>query len=199
MQLILGSQSPRRREILSFFDIPFVQISPDFDEEAIAFHHNPQEYVQILARGKANSLAQDYQYSLILTADTIVYKEGKIYGKPKNQEEAALYLKDLSGQWHTVFTGLSLFVRGEYFQRFEETRVLFNLLTDEQISNYLNKLALSDKAGGYMIQGAGSLIVKRIEGCYYNVMGLPINALCSLFNLAGIDLWKHLKESSVFS
>lgn len=194
MQLILGSQSPRRKEILSFFDFPFTQISPDFDEEAIPFHDNPKEYVQILAKGKADSLAQKYQHSLILTADTIVYRTGKIYGKPKNQEEAFQYLSELSGQWHSVFTGLSLAVKGESFQTLEETRVLFNELTDQQMKNYLNELALSDKAGGYMIQGAGSLIVKRIEGCYYNVMGLPVNALSSLLNLAGIDLWNHLRS-----
>lgn len=193
MQFILGSQSPRRKEILSFFDISFTQISPSFDEDAIPFHDNPQEYVQILAKGKADSLAQNYQNSLVLTADTIVYRAGKIYGKPKDQKEAFQYLRELSGQWHSVFTALALSVNDEIFQIVEETRVLFNELRDEQMENYLHKLALSDKAGGYMIQGAGSLIVNRIEGCYYNVMGLPVNALCKLLNLAGIDLWKHLK------
>jgi len=192
MQLILGSQSPRRSEILSFFNLPFQQISPDFDEEAIPFHDNPQEYVLILAKGKADSLADQFPDAIVLTADTIVYRQGKMYGKPKDQEEAFQFLKELSGQWHSVFTGITVSRNGEDFQAIEETKVLFNALTDEQMI-YYQSLPLSDKAGGYMIQEAGSLIVKRIEGCYYNVMGLPVNALCSVLNQAGVDLWKHIK------
>jgi septum formation protein len=194
MQLILGSQSPRRREILSFFNIPFKQVSPDFDEEAVPFHDNPQEYVQILAKGKADSLAHQFPHAVILTADTIVYREGKIYGKPKDQQEAFTFLKELSGRWHSVFTGLTVSCKGEDFQIFEETRVLFNTLTEEQMKQYHQALTFYDKAGGYMIQGAGGLIVKRIEGCYYNVVGLPINALYSVLEQAGIDLWKHFKR-----
>ncbi len=194
MQLILGSQSPRRREVLSFFDIPFKQVSPHFDEDTIPFHGNPQEYVQILSKGKADSLAYEFSQEAILTADTIVYKEGKIYGKPRNKEEAFQYLKELSGKWHSVFTGLTLSLKGQNFQEVDETRVLFNSLTEEQIKTYHQSLTFSDKAGGYMIQGPGGLIVKRIEGCYYNVVGLPINALYSVLLHAGIDLWKHFKR-----
>lgn len=194
MQLILGSQSPRRREILSFFNIPFRQVSPNFDEEAIPFHNNPQEYVQILAKGKADSLAHQFPQAVVLTADTIVYREGKIYGKPRDQHEAFEFLKELSGKWHSVFTGLTVSFKGQDFQTLEETRVLFNSLTEEQMQQYHHALIFSDKAGGYMIQGAGSLIVKRIEGCYYNVVGLPINALCSVLGQVGIDLWQHFKR-----
>jgi septum formation protein len=194
MQLILGSQSPRRREVLSFFDIPFKQVSPNFDEDSIPFHDNPQEYVQILSKGKADSLTHRFPKDLILTADTIVYREGKIYGKPRNQEEAVQYLKELSGKWHSVFTGLTISSKGQEFQTMDETRVLFNSLTEEQIRTYHQMLTFADKAGGYMIQGPGGLIVKRIEGCYYNVVGLPINALYSILLHAEIDLWKHFKR-----
>jgi septum formation protein len=196
MQFILGSQSPRRREILEFFDIPFKQVSPQFDETSIPFHDNPSEYVQLLAKGKADSLIYQFPDAIILTADTIVYQAGKIYGKPKDQQEAFTYLKELSGKWHSVFTGLTISLRGQDFQAQEETRVLFNVLTEEQVNIYIQKLACSDKAGGYMIQGAGGLIVKRIEGCYYNVVGLPLNALCSVLNQAGIDLWKHFTRQA---
>jgi septum formation protein len=194
MPLILGSQSPRRKEVLNFFDLPFKQISPDYDEDSIPFNGNPQEYVKILSKGKADSLASQFPSSIILTADTIVYKDGKIFGKPQNHQEAFQYLKELSGKWHSVFTGLTVSSKGKDFQATEETRVLFNILTDEQIETYHRILVFTDKAGGYMIQGAGSLIVKRIEGCYYNVVGLPINALYSVFLQAGIDLWQHLKK-----
>lgn len=194
MQLILGSQSPRRREILSFFNIPFKQVSPNFDEESIPFHDNPKEYVQILAKGKADSLADEFPNKVILTADTIVYKEGKIYGKPRNPQEAFEYLFELSGQWHSVFTGLTISSKKQDFLAVEETRVLFNPLTEEQMRTYYEVVAVSDKAGGYMIQGAGGLIVKRIEGCYYNVVGLPINALNTVLAQVGIDLWQHFRR-----
>jgi septum formation protein len=194
VSLILGSQSPRRREILSFFHLSFQQVSPDFDEEAVPFQGDPQDYVLSLAQGKADSLAHRFPSDLLLTADTIVYREGRIFGKPANEEEAFNHLKALIGVWHSVFTGLVVHVQGKSFQAVEETRVLFNALTDEQIDTYYRTLPWADKAGGYMIQGAGSLIVKRIEGCYYNVMGLPINALCRLLRQVGIDLWQHLKS-----
>lgn len=195
MTLILGSQSPRRREILSFFNLPFQQVSPHFDEDSIPFLGDPQHYVQVLAKEKALALMQQLPPSTILTADTIVYKAGKIFGKPAGEQAAFNYLKELSGQWHSVFTGLALYHDNQVFQTVEETRVLFNALSDDQMHTYYRSLPWADKAGGYMIQGAGSLIVKGIEGCYYNVMGLPVNALCSLLQKIGIDLWQHLKGS----
>ncbi len=194
MQLILGSQSPRRREVLNFFNIPFKQVSPSFNEDSIPFKNNPQDYVQVLAKGKADSLSHQFPSAIILTADTIVYKNGKIYGKPKEIGEAFQFLKELANEWHSVFTGLMIQAYGQEFQMVEETRVLFNPLTDDQINTYLQTVSFSDKAGGYMIQGVGGLIVKRIEGCYYNVVGLPINALYKLLQQVGIDLWKHLKS-----
>lgn len=194
MPIILGSQSPRRKEILSFFDLPFKQASPDFDEDSIAFQDPPQDFVLFLSRGKADSLISFFPHDIILTADTIVYRQGKIFGKPGNHQEAAEFLKELSGQWHSVYTGLTIFSQGQYYQSYEETRVLFNSLTENQINTYLRSLPFADKAGGYMIQGAGSLIIKRIEGCYYNVVGLPLNALWTVLNQVGIDLWKYLKK-----
>lgn len=193
MQLILGSQSPRRREVLNYFNLPFKQVSPPFDEDAIPFHGNPREYVQILSKGKADSLASLYPDSLILTADTIVHQEGKVFGKPKDEQEGYQYLSELQGKWHSVFTSLSLYTGSDTFHEVEETRVLFNHLTDEQMKSYHRMLPFVDKAGGYMIQGSGSLIVKRIEGCYYNVVGLPINALYKILLKGGIDLWKHIR------
>ncbi len=192
--LILGSQSPRRREILNFFDLPFQQISSEFDEESIPFSGNPQKYVEILSKGKADALSHRFPQALILTADTIVFKKGQVYGKPKNWKNAFESLRQLSGEWHSVFTGLTISFAGRYDQVVEETRVLFHSLTEEQIHHYYHMLAPFDKAGGYMIQGAGGLIVKRMEGCYYNVMGLPINALSEILNRVGIDLWKHFRK-----
>jgi septum formation protein len=194
MTLILGSQSPRRREILSFFSIPFKQISPHFDEEAVPFKGDPKEYARTISEGKSDSLAALYTQDLILTADTVVFQGGKIFGKPLNEKESYSHLKDLvEGKQHSVFTSVTLRQAHQKHTLIEETKVLFNDLTHEQIQNYHRVLPCTDKAGGYMIQGAGSLIIKKIDGCYYNVMGLPVNALAELFQKFGIDLWRHLK------
>lgn len=193
MKLILGSQSPRRREILSYFNLEFEQISSDFDEEAVPFNGDPEAYVKTLSKGKADNLAEFHTDCLILTADTIVYQNGKIFGKPKDEQEGYQFLKELEGKWHSVFTGLTFNCKGKDFQAIEETRVLFKSLSKQQIQNYHRILPFVDKAGGYMIQGAGSIIVQRIEGCYYNVMGLPINALYAVLKKGGIDLWEYLK------
>ena len=194
MKLILGSQSPRRKEILNYFDLSFTQIVSNFDEESIPFKNNPQEYVKTLAICKARVLKEDYPDSVILTADTIVYKEGKIYGKPKDENQAYQFLKELEGSWHSVFTGVALVDGSKEFQAFEETKVQFHKLSDEQIITYHRCLPSQDKAGGYLIQGAGGLIVKSIEGCYYNVVGLPLTSLSLLLKQVGIDLWSHLKN-----
>lgn len=192
MQLILGSQSPRRKEILSYFSLPFTQVSPVFDEEAVPFHGEAEPYVAFLSKGKAESLSERFPEALILTADTIVYREGKIYGKPVNDEEAFQSLSELVGRWHTVYTAVTLQKGKQAFQHVEATHVLFNALTPTQIRQYLAHTKWSDKSGGYAIQMAGGIIVRKIDGCYYNVMGLPINALEVLLKNFQIELWDYL-------
>lgn len=192
-RLILGSQSPRRKEILSYFSIPFEQASPAFDEDAVPFTGDPISYVLDLSRGKAHSLHSKIPQGIILTADTVVWRENKIYNKPKTPEEANSFLQEFSGNWHSVFTGLTLSFGAREWQAYEETRVLFNTLSDPQIRKYLETNHWKDKAGGYAIQQAGGLFVKKIEGCYYNVMGLPINSVRHLLAQIGIDLWGFLK------
>lgn len=186
MRLILGSQSPRRKEILSYFSIPFVQASPDFDESSIPFNKDPEEYVCAIAKGKAKALAHAFPEDLILTADTIVYCEGKIYGKPKSRSDAFQGLSELAGRWHTVFTGVTLMQSNKMLHQAEATRVLFNPLTSEEIDRYLERTKWEDKAGGYGYQMEGGIIVRKIEGCYYNVIGLPINTTFSLLKQFGI-------------
>lgn len=191
--LILGSQSPRRKEILNFFSYPFEAVTSNFDEESIPFKGDPGLFVCEIASGKAKALALQFPDDIILTADTTVYHEGKNYGKPVDIEEAFLALSELAGKWHSVFTGVSLIKGDQHWTAFEETRILFNELTPEEIRQYHSKLHWSDKAGGYAIQMAGGLAVKKIDGCYYNVMGLPINTVRKLLVNVGIDLWDYLK------
>ncbi|MBA3958378.1 MAG: septum formation protein Maf [Parachlamydiaceae bacterium] len=191
-QTILGSQSPRRREIFSYFSLPFEAVTPDFDEDSVHFDNNPEEYVCALSQGKADSLYPRFPYATIITADTIVYREGKIFGKPRDRQEALETFMSLAGNWHTVYTGVTVRQREKVFSRAEATRVLFNPMLPKQIDNYLDKVEWADKAGGYAIQKAGGLIVRRIEGCYYNVMGLPINTVEKLLLHVGVELWDYL-------
>lgn len=192
MKLVLGSQSPRRKEILQSFSIPFIQASPPFDEEAVPFNGNPEEYVCTLSKGKGASLLSQFPESVILTADTIVFREGKVYGKPKDKDEAFQTLKELSGQWHSVYTGVTVQTKDKVVSRAEVSHVLFKDLSHEQIHHYIAQIKWSDKAGGYAIQDSGGIIVRKIDGCYYNVKGLPINTVEELLKDFGFALWEHL-------
>lgn len=191
--LILGTQSPRRLEIFSCFDLPFEQAHSLFDEGSVRFTGDPAGYAAAIAKGKADELYPRFLQRTILTADTVVYCYGKVYGKPQDEKDALRMLAELAGQWHSVFTSVTLRRGHEEFSRTEETRVLMNPLTEQQIQHYCDRMKPYDKAGSYQIQMPGGLIVSQIEGCYYNVVGLPINSVRALFKLIGIELWDHLK------
>ncbi|MDB6081484.1 MAG: maf [Chlamydiia bacterium] len=194
MELILGSSSPRRKEILEFFSYPFRQASPPFDESLVPFTGNPAAYVTTLALEKAYSLKERYSQAVIVTADTIVFSEGEVLGKPKNEEDMRRMLMQLSGRWHSVFTGVAVVTPEIKLFDHAETRVLCNPLSSDEIQKYMKGHSLYDKAGAYAIQASGSLLVNRIEGCYYNVMGLPVNTVHKLLVQVGIELWDYLKK-----
>jgi len=193
-ELILGSSSPRRREILSTFSLPFVQASPPFDERSVAFTGDPIEYTRTIAEKKALSLAPSFPDERILCADTMVYMEGKCYGKPRTKEEAFQFLSAFAGKCHFVYTSVALLTTRGMASDTEKTAVWFEPLNAEQIRAYMAMVHSEDKAGGYAIQEGGSLIVSKIEGCYDNVMGLPLGVTQRLLKGAGIDLWHYLKS-----
>jgi septum formation protein len=194
--LILGSSSPRRKEILSFFKIPFNIVSPNYDELKVPYEGNPKDYVETISLGKALAI-KELQLGLpILTADTIVHFEGKIFLKPNSLKEAAETLSFLSGKIHTVLTAITMMDEKKEKTVTTETFVTFHPFTKEQIDHYIQSLSVLDKAGSYAIQGIGSLIVKKIDGCFYNVMGLPLNTTFQLLEEFGFNLWDHLKQSS---
>jgi len=191
--MILGSQSPRRKEILGFFSLPFTQVPSHFDEDTVPFLGDPYSYTKTLAKSKADLLAEQFPEEIIISADTVVYLNGKVFNKPSHKEEATAFLKQLSGSSHEVVTAVCVAKGSVSYCESESTKILFNKVSSEQIEQYLSHFAYSDKAGGYAIQQGGGIIVSRIEGCYYNVMGLPINTLGNLLLHFDIDLWKHLK------
>lgn len=194
MQIILGSQSPRRKEILEYFSLPFIQVPSGFDEETIEYQGDPTKYAVTLSQKKAEVLALSYSKEIILTADSVVFCEGKVYNKPGSAEEAYSYLEDFGGRWQSVFTGVTVRKGSAVFSGYEETRLLFHKLTSDQIQKFHKHCYFLDKAGGYAIEKSGNLIVSRIEGCYYNVLGLPMNTTRNLLLNLGIDLWDFLKS-----
>ncbi|HUD01706.1 MAG TPA: Maf family nucleotide pyrophosphatase [Rhabdochlamydiaceae bacterium] len=192
MKIILGSQSPRRREIMSYFSLPFVQVASDFDEESIPYQGNPAKHAMLLSQKKAETLAVRFPQEVILTADSVVSCNGKLYNKPRDEHEAAEFLRTFSETWQEVTTGVTVRRGPEVHTSFEETRLIFHKLTDDQIKKFHNHIYFLDKAGGYAIEKSANLIVSRIEGCYYNVVGLPINTVQRLLLKLGIDLWDYL-------
>ncbi len=193
-EIILGSHSPRRVEIMNFFSLPFRQVASNFDEDSIAYKGDAASLARDLALAKAKSLAQDFPNDIILTADTVVAIDGLSLGKPLNENESREMLSRLCGRWHSVITALACYKDGKFYCEEEETKVLCNTLTPDELHRYMRVHALYDKAGSYAIQKSGSILVRRIEGCYYNVMGLPINALRLVLKEVGIDLWDYIKE-----
>ena len=193
-EIILGSHSPRRKEILHYFSLPFTTQASHFDEESIPYEGNAQKLARDLALAKAQVLAQDFSDAIIITADTVVAIDQIVLAKPTSENEAKEMLTRLSGRWHSVFTAVVCFNEGKFFCEDEETKVLCNSLTPDELHRYMRAHAVADKAGSYAIQKSGSILVQKIEGCYYNVMGLPINALRRALKEVGINLWDYLKE-----
>jgi len=190
MKLILASASPRRAEILRNAGIQFEIRKTDVDESRIV-GELPGDYVRRLALAKALSAATEYRdpldETLILGADTVVVVDADILGKPASQDDARSMLRRLSGRIHEVHTGLALLRKPGAEQRVVEeiTRVHFASLTEREIEDYIATGEPFDKAGAYGIQGIGGRYVTRIEGCYFNVMGLPLARLWSLLRELG--------------
>ena len=172
--LILASKSPRRKELLSLITKDFMAVSRDVDE-TIPDCMTPENAVLYLSRIKAEPFMNDND--VIIGADTIVVLNGKILGKPADEEEAFAMLKELSGKEHFVYTGVTLISPQGKKSFFKETKVKFYELSDGEISTYIKTGECLDKAGAYGIQGYGSLFVEKIDGDYFNVVGLPVSAL----------------------
>jgi septum formation protein len=182
--LILASGSPRRRAILEMAGIPFVQVPGSVAEEDL--EGDPGSVVRHWAAMKADSVSEAHPASPVLGADTMVSLDGRLLGKPSSPEEAARTLGRLSGRWHTVWGGVALVwtSRGIRFEFAERTEVRFRELPEEEIRAYVDTGEPMDKAGAYGIQGIGSMLVERVEGCYFNVMGLPVARFVSEFRRA---------------
>lgn len=184
MKIVLASQSPRRRELLQKAGISFSIRNIEISEE-IYKEENPQDYVLRMAETKAKEGAKHEENALVIGADTIVCIDNEILGKPKDKEDAAKILNKIKGRTHLVYTGVSLNIsKSEKTVSFvEKTEVHFAEMTDKEISDYIETGEPMDKAGAYGIQDKGALFVKRINGCFYNVMGLPLRRVYEELNI----------------
>ncbi|MBQ5521340.1 MAG: septum formation protein Maf [Oscillospiraceae bacterium] len=195
MAIVLASASPRRKELMEQFCGKDLVIFPAEGEEVVSDNVGPGETVEALARGKAREVAARLcakgagnQEDIVIGADTIVWHEGRIFGKPHSREEAAAMLRSLSGCTHEVYTGVSLIYGDRELTEHEKTAVTFRVMTEKEILDYIATGEPMDKAGAYGAQGLGALFVSSIEGDFFNVMGLPLCRLGLMLKKTGVEL-----------
>ena len=189
MNWILASGSPRRRELLEMLGVPDLTIRPATGPERATPGAGPEQTVRELSLHKAQEVAQTCApEDIIIAADTIVYLDGAILGKPKDHDDAVRMLTALSGREHIVYTGVAVLRGGELRQAAEQTAVRFRALTPAEIERYIATGEPMDKAGAYGIQGRGALFVAHLDGDYFNVMGLPLCRLGKMLGKLGVKL-----------
>jgi septum formation protein len=178
--IILASQSPRRYELLKMIGLKFI-VRPSHVEEKLNGDFSPVEYALSNARKKGQHIAKLSPESLVISADTIVVHKNDILEKPTDESHARDILRRLSGDTHEVITafGISLQSKNKNVFNHEITKVTFRNLSQNEISTYVKTGEPFDKAGGYGAQGAGSLLIKRVDGCFFNVVGLPLSSFFS--------------------
>ena len=177
--IVLASLSPRRRDLLRMLGLHYETLAPDVEEGGWTSAEAPEAYVEKLARAKALWVPQGVPGYAVLAADTVVYLDGQVLEKPEDRDHARTLLGRLSGREHEVYTGVCLRrLRDErVVTGHDRSRVRFSTLEESVIETYIETGEPMDKAGAYGIQGFGGLLIRGIEGCYFNVMGLPLHRL----------------------
>ena len=188
MNVILASQSPRRRQLLEQMGFTNFKVCPAKGEETAGPGLTPAQLVEALSRQKAAEVAAGAaEDDLIIAADTVVSIDGRVLGKPHSTQQAARMLADLSGREHAVYTGVTVRRGDQILTRHEATQVRFRPLTQEEIAAYVATGEPMDKAGAYGIQGRGALLARGIDGDYFNVVGLPVCLLGQMLLRFGVD------------
>ncbi|MCL5022866.1 MAG: Maf family protein [Nitrospirae bacterium] len=190
--IILASSSPRRREILEKAGLSF-SVDPCDCAEKLREGLPPRKLAKSLSLGKAASVADRHKKALIIAADTLIVFRGGILGKPHTREQARKMLRMLNGRTHLVITGFTILdtETKKRVSRSVETKVFFRKMTPSELDAYVDSGEPLDKAGAYGIQGLGSVLVKRIEGDYLNVVGLPLSVLAAELKKFGIPILRH--------
>jgi septum formation protein len=182
MKIILASESPRRKEIIKMLNIQFKIIKSEFDENTIK-DTNPIDCCTNSAVGKATSVSIRFPNHYIIGADTVVHFKDSILGKPKDKAKAFEYLQLLNNEQHEVYTGVSIINKDKSVNEkfYEKTVVSFNKITKKDMEFYIDRYKPYDKAGSYGIQEWSSIFIKKINGCFYNVVGFPLPKFYKLF------------------
>ena len=189
MKIILASGSPRRREILESFGFE-VTVVPSAKENPAPSGLSAEDTVQFLAVEKGLEAKEKYFDEVVVSADTVVVLDSEIMGKPRDKEDAKRMLSAMSGRTHRVLTAYAVFYKGKSFSKVVSTEVRCYPLSDEELEWYLDTNEPYDKAGAYAIQGLSSKFVRKIDGCYFNVVGLPIFKLYkTALNEFGVRLY----------
>jgi len=200
MRIVLASASPRRRALLAALGLP-VDVVPSGADE-VDHGADPVEIVTANARAKRDDVAQRVAPpACVVAADTLVFLDGQVLSKPQSNAEAAAMLRRLSGRTHQVITGLAVCNTGtgSLAEGSETTEVTFRALSDTEIARFVEIVNPLDRAGAYTVDGPGSLLISRFEGCYYNVLGLPITRLDTLLRPLGVQLFDAMRaEHTVF-
>jgi septum formation protein len=191
-EIILASASPRRQDLLDALGIKYKSVPADLDEQFFP-GELPRKAAERIAREKAEAVARNFEHGLILAADTIVVCDGKVLGKPQDEDDAFLMLSYLSAKSHEVITAVCIkdIDQAESEVESEVTRVYFRSLSPMEIRAYICSGEAMDKAGAYGIQGLGSVFVERIDGCYFNVVGLPVSRVYGMLARRGINLLRN--------
>jgi len=189
MGIILASGSPRRLELLKMIGIKDFKVIADKTDEILTGGLSPEEQVKRLSLQKAQNVASScFADDIIIAADTLVYLGKKPLGKPVSRTDAGKMLEKLSGQKHSVYTGITILKNEVYISEAEKTDVYFRELTDKEINAYIETDEPMDKAGSYAAQGSAAIFIKRIEGDFFNVMGLPLCRLSMMLEDFGVTI-----------
>ena len=191
-KIILASASPRRKDILGITGLKFAVCAGDYEED-FNLSLRPRELARFLSRKKAESVAHRYKNAIIIAADTFIVFRDRFLGKPHTAKEAEKMLGALSGRAHSVITGFTIMDTscGKRLSKSVETKVYFKRLDKEEIIAYVRSKEPLDKAGAYAIQGLGAVFVRKIDGDFFNVMGLPLYALTESLKKFGVYVLKQ--------
>jgi len=190
LRLILASESPRRKSLLESAGITPVVVPPNVEEDRVTRSTAPGELVRFLARKKVLAVASRFPGDLVLGGDTIVFIDGTVLGKPKDENDARDMLRRISGRTHWVYTGVALYdpSSGAVLEDCDETAVTIREMDDQEIDWYVRTGEPMDKAGSYALQGIGGLFVTRVEGDFTGVVGLPLPKVYGLLRRAGVKV-----------
>ena len=190
-KIVLASASPRRKEILEITGLKFTVCVSDYEED-LDLSLRPRELARFLSRKKAEAVAYKYKNSIIIAADTFIVFRNRLLGKPHTENEAEKMLRLLNGRAHAVITGFTILDTGtsKKISRSVETTVYFKRLSSEEMRAYVRSKEPLDKAGAYAIQGLGAVFIEKIEGDFFNVVGLPLCALTESLKKFGVHVLK---------